>query len=118
MLRLFALFSFNITPGRNGLIVKASGMVSLPDRTLLVQLFCKNGESTVVCATLQRFNMVQKRPISLNGIRNFVRWFEETGSLQDCLRSGRSSLSGNRVHVQDSVMKDLRVSFGKDINGK
>lgn len=89
---------------------EAGSMLSLPDRALVVKLFYKNGESTTV--TLRKFRTekglkAQKSPISLNGILNLVRRFEETGSLEDRPRSGRPALRADRVHVVESVMEDM-----------
>lgn len=85
-------------------------MLSLPDRALLVKLFYKNGESTTIA--LRKFRTekglkAQKSPISLNGILNLVRRFEETGSLEDRPRSGRPSLSADRVHAVKSAMEKV-----------
>ena len=95
---------------RNGSVIRSQQHSSLPDRTLVVKLFYKNGESITV--TLLKFCWekvlkAQKRSFSFNEILNLVRSFEKTGSLEDRPWSGRPALRVNRVHVVQFVIKDL-----------
>ncbi|GBM83732.1 hypothetical protein AVEN_261318-1 [Araneus ventricosus] len=87
-----------------------SSVLSLPDRALMVKHFYRNDESKTIA--LEKFRMekglkAQKHPISLNGILNLERRFEETESLEDRARSGRPSLSAERIHVVESAMGEL-----------
>lgn len=85
-------------------------MLSLPDLALVVKLFYKNGESaTKALRQLRTLKGIKakKNPISLKGILNVVHRFEETGRLEHRPRSGRPSVSANRVPVVQSVMRNV-----------
>ncbi|GFS41462.1 DUF4817 domain-containing protein [Nephila pilipes] len=70
-------------------------MLSGEDKALLVKLFYMNEESEIVALRKFRFQknvQTGKRPLTLADLIKLVQRFEETGSLEDRVRSGRPSL--------------------------
>ncbi|GFW88581.1 DUF4817 domain-containing protein [Trichonephila clavipes] len=74
-------------------------MLSGKDKTLLVKLFYMNEESAAIALRkfrLQKDMKTGKGPLTGAGLIKLVQRFEETGSLEDRERSGRSSLKQTR----------------------
>ncbi|GFT90137.1 DUF4817 domain-containing protein [Nephila pilipes] len=70
-------------------------MLSRKGKALLVKLFYMNGESAIVVLRkfrLQKNVQTGKKPLSVADLIKLVERFEETGSLEDRVRSGRPSL--------------------------
>ncbi|GFU18321.1 hypothetical protein NPIL_496151 [Nephila pilipes] len=70
-------------------------MLSGKDKALLVKLFYMNEESATVALRkfrLQKNVQTGKRPLTVADLIKLVQQFEETGSLEDRVRSGRRSL--------------------------
>ena len=85
-------------------------MLSLPDLAIVGKLFYKNGESATKALRLFRTLKgikAKKIPISLKRILNAVHRFEETRRWEHRPRSGRTSVSANRVPVVQSVMRNV-----------
>ncbi|GFT77636.1 DUF4817 domain-containing protein [Nephila pilipes] len=70
-------------------------MLKGKDKALLVKLFYTNEESATVALRkflLQKNMKTGKEPLTVAGLTKLVQRFEETGSLEDRVRSGRPSL--------------------------
>ncbi|GFU56311.1 hypothetical protein TNCV_582451 [Trichonephila clavipes] len=73
-------------------------MLSAKDKALLVKMFFINKESATVALRKFRFQKIVKigkGPSTVVRLIKFVQRFEETGSLEDRVRSERQSLGNN-----------------------
>ncbi|GFV73038.1 uncharacterized protein TNCV_3398161 [Trichonephila clavipes] len=70
----------------------------LPERTLLVKLFCQNDNSAIVA--LRKFRTLKalrKGPLTAKNLRLMVTKFEETGSLNVRSRRGKQPVSAEAI---------------------
>ncbi|GFU53758.1 hypothetical protein NPIL_652101 [Nephila pilipes] len=86
-------------------------MPSGKDKVLLMKLFYMNEESSTVAVSkfrLQKNVKTGKGPLTVAGLTKLVQRFEETGSLEDRVRSGQPSLRF-KYHSSDYESSDITV---------
>ncbi|GFX18758.1 uncharacterized protein TNCV_3019161 [Trichonephila clavipes] len=90
--------------------------LSLPDRALLVKLFCQNDNSAIVA--LRKFRTLKgmrKGPLIAINLQLMVTKFEETGSLNVRSGRGRKPVSAEAIekvalHVEEDKASNVQAS--------